>query len=524
MFDNEFSAVGIKNNGIVLSGSVWMSVIKGRVEVLGASLTSASDPALIVSAPIAPFLIRISPQHEPKNNRCGAESKEIDSTDPRAAIHKKISASLKNVTRNSKYSAVVLFTSIENQQDWQNESLQTSSDISVTIKEYASQAGVPSTSTGANLVGGMSVLKETGKTPVFQEWHKWKTVTASIDSFLSSVTNWSTFRLLVCGYSGAGKSTFVRCISNHLLSHRQRIVLIDTDVGQPEMNPPGLISAHLITHFRLGAAAASNRMVPIAARYFGDVTAREDPDLYAQFISEVTEAAMKFANEHNCPIIINCSGWLAGVGADLLRFLQNCANPSHVAILQFPNSAPNLFLREICSRVPEQHVYDLICPYPTRSTVFSSNALRDLHIASYFSKELMLGRVYNVSAEDVSIVTVGDGLKEENIYAALNATLVALAAEQKNKDGETSWAVRGLGIVRAVDAEKKKFFLSTPIPPNVLEGCTGMLISGGIQIPRALFLTVAADRISRSEDAPYICRGCIAIGEPMRSRATLIRR
>lgn len=68
----------------------------------------------------------------------------------------------------------------------------------------------------------------------------------------------------VCGSKGAGKSTLARRLVNALLSRYGRVAYLDTDCGQPEFTPPGLVSLHLLeaplfgaphTHMRAPEAA-----------------------------------------------------------------------------------------------------------------------------------------------------------------------------------------------------------------------------------------------------------------------------
>lgn len=45
--------------------------------------------------------------------------------------------------------------------------------------------------------------------------------------------------IAVCGAKGTGKSTWTRFMLNSLLNHHHQVAYLDTDCGQPELNPPG---------------------------------------------------------------------------------------------------------------------------------------------------------------------------------------------------------------------------------------------------------------------------------------------
>jgi len=53
--------------------------------------------------------------------------------------------------------------------------------------------------------------------------------------------------VLVCGPGSVGKSTFARYLLNLLLTTRcKKVAYLDTDVGQTEFTPPGLISLTVV--------------------------------------------------------------------------------------------------------------------------------------------------------------------------------------------------------------------------------------------------------------------------------------
>ena len=62
-------------------------------------------------------------------------------------------------------------------------------------------------------------------------------------------------RLLVCGAQGTGKSTLCRALCDALSRSRGSVALLDTDLGQNELMPPGFVSLHLLDGPHFGDAA-----------------------------------------------------------------------------------------------------------------------------------------------------------------------------------------------------------------------------------------------------------------------------
>lgn len=529
MHNTPYYVLRVPTDGITVSGSMWMSVILGQANIFGTTLTAAHPPVLIVSAPIAPYLLTLqacsSSQHI--QSPCHSSVPTANRTHPESISHLKIKSSFSfSARKHPPDHCLFLLTAVSAAESvWEAaDSFQPSADISHTTS-FASQFGFPSLVPGERLLPGMSVFPRADKFPLFEVWDAWQSCAAKTTAFLASVKAKSDFRLLACGPGGTGKSTFTRCIINHFLFSRQPVVLIDTDLGQPEMNLPGLVAAHVVSDMRIGSPVASNRGVPLSARYLGEATPREDPDLYAQYVEEVCRDAISFAKEHDYPIVANSDGWLTGIGADLFRHFARQIGPSHVAQLRFGGRSHSPIVLEVASHVEEDFRFDIESPRRGREGNFSTVVSRDLHLATYFSKEISLGRVYSAFLENMTIVNVCDTRHETSVSPlALNTCIVALAEGiSGGVPGVQEWTVRGFGVVRGVSSEEKMLYICTPLPMHVLDDCDGILIGGSIQLPRSLFVGMAVANPAMSEKAPYILKGSILTGESMRSRASLVR-
>lgn len=528
MNGTQYAVVRLAMPGMPVSGAMWLSVAMGNAKVFGQILSSQSDPVLIVSAPLSPFLVTIVPSRSKPSDKHYVAALTGRTLHHDALANDRIRKSLK-LSKHDAYNnrCVLVFTPTSSDPHvWEHsDGFQFSVDLRHTLRSFCERSGHPSLSTGEQLVEGMSIFPNADKFGQFEEWAEWNTVCKRLNDFLDHASNPSDMRLVVCGGSGSGKSTFTRCITNHLLMRFPQVVLIDSDVGQSEMSPPGLVAAYCLNEVRVGASAASNRTVPLSARFFGDTTPREEPDQYAAFVETVCEEALSFALQHGCPVVVNSDGWTNGIGADLLRHLVAQVGSSHIAHLRLTGHELRPAIAQLVSNLPRERNLALTSPRSDRDLNFHPMLLRELHIAAYFSKELALGRVYNVSLSDVELICANQNYPSVIPAEALNASLVAIGRRVDSRESERlDWAIQGFGIIRGLDPEKGILYVCSPLNEDVLEQCEGLFCSGGIQVPQALFFATAGQTFLKSGKAPYVLAGSVQTAEAMRSRGTLARK
>lgn len=185
-------------------------------------------------------------------------------------------------------------------------------------------------------------------------------------------------RVLVCGAKGVGKSTYVRYLLNKVLSSsssgqrkRRRVAVLDCDVGQPELGPPGLITltvlekpllspphAHMICenggNDESSSSSSDDRHPCFAptsghasARFFGHVSAKADPSSYTAAIAslmrkyeELVDIELKSGSTAGeseeikrldaLPLVVNTAGWVKGMGFEILSSIVDVARPGHI--------------------------------------------------------------------------------------------------------------------------------------------------------------------------------------------------
>lgn len=527
VFSTHFSLLRVDMPGVQLSGAAWLSVVDGSVEIFGSVLDPDTPPVLMSSAPLSSFIMTLTPQFGGRT--VDGKARPESAQHPEAVVHSKIRKSVSSGLRKlSGKRCVVLLTAVSTSPEalMASDGQQNNSDVFHSASVYPSLAGLPGILAGTQLLPTVSIPFGPSKFPVFQEWQNVSSLTQDLDSLLTGRAEDKSVRVLVCGASGTGKSTLTRYLVNHLLLRKSRVVLIDTDVGQPEMNPPGLLAAHAVSDFRLGAPTASTRSVPFAARFLGETTPREEPDLYARLATQVIEEAIAFADTNDCVSVINSDGWVNGVGAELLHHVAEASRPTHIVQLKFPDQSEKQSITEVCARVDGGRSYIFESLAQSHKSSFTSSIYRDSQTASYFSKEMALGRVYKVPLLDLQVTSAEDESVDLSVAHLVNGSIVALGRTRSlRQEEEENCNIMGLGIVRGVDPGRQVLYLCSPVPFKMLSNCDRIVISGGIQLPPAFVTTYAAggDK-SSSLRSPYALGGGIFSGNVMRSRKTLNRR
>ena len=166
---------------------------------------------------------------------------------------------------------------------------------------------------------------------------------AVADSIVKSV---GVPTVLTCGGKNAGKSTFGRYLVNRLLSERRcPVAFLETDVGQCEFTPPGLVSLNVLAPGKgaLLGPSPTHLTTPIMSFFAGDVTPKTRPNLYMDsvraLLDEYTKMAPQYEEFGGMPLVINTHGWVKGMGLDLMRAIATHARPAH--IVKFESRNPN---------------------------------------------------------------------------------------------------------------------------------------------------------------------------------------
>ncbi|KAL6766670.1 hypothetical protein ACKKBG_A36900 [Auxenochlorella protothecoides x Auxenochlorella symbiontica] len=133
----------------------------------------------------------------------------------------------------------------------------------------------------------------------------------------------------VVGSKKVGKSTLGRLLVNELLSTHSSVAYLETDCGQPEFGPPGLVSLSLVSRPLTGPPFLHPALPPLASYFVGDVSPASHPQRYAACVAALRAAHGALAPD--APLLVNTHGWTRGAGLEALRDLLAAARPACVA-------------------------------------------------------------------------------------------------------------------------------------------------------------------------------------------------
>eukprot|EP00916_Digyalum_oweni_P025543 GHVL01042057.1.p1 GENE.GHVL01042057.1~~GHVL01042057.1.p1 ORF type:complete len:548 (+),score=94.15 GHVL01042057.1:71-1714(+) len=126
----------------------------------------------------------------------------------------------------------------------------------------------------------------------------------------------------VSGAKGSGKSTFTRYLCNSFLNVHEKIYYLDTDIGQPEFTPPGVVSAHTVSR-PIFAPPPYNQFCSeeIISYFCGAITPSKDPHVYLRGVRECFKAIVSDlgSNPTRPIIVLNLCGWTNGLGIHLME-------------------------------------------------------------------------------------------------------------------------------------------------------------------------------------------------------------
>ncbi|OEU19300.1 hypothetical protein FRACYDRAFT_154325, partial [Fragilariopsis cylindrus CCMP1102] len=153
---------------------------------------------------------------------------------------------------------------------------------------------------------------------------------------------------MITGAKGTGKSTLLRYMTNRLLSSSRNnnsnynngsktigggaVAILDTDVGQPELAPPGLLRLAIVRSPLL-RPPYWNLVDVISSVFFGAVTSKVDPTRYinaVQLLMEKYETEVVQTSPDPIPLLINMDGWVKGMGYQILTTLIDIIRPTHL--------------------------------------------------------------------------------------------------------------------------------------------------------------------------------------------------
>ncbi|TDH73137.1 uncharacterized protein CCR75_008442 [Bremia lactucae] len=366
----------------------------------------------------------------------------------------------------------------------------------------------------------------------------WQATVNNLQKALMSEESASLQKIIVCGGKGVGKSTFCRYLVNRLLSEFKIVAFLDTDLGQSELNPSGLVALHTLTTPLLGPGF-SHMKNPIRSFYCGNTNPGNDPLYYLKAVKSLLRLCdLKWANKwsgtsdngssggRQCvPLVINTDGWIKSMGHDLLCNIIQESNPDHV--VQLVAATKNKQFEIPTEGTWQIHAVPPWDPIGLTQSPRSSKELRKYRLHSYFlsrircdlprtllqnlhvlsEKNRIDSSIYCayaqlppfvVSFDRVDVAFAGSSVAPSQLLFSLNACVVGLCVNPNYKpikDDKTKPRMGpprivlqpahapclGIGIIRAVDATKRQLFLLSPLPLSIVKN-VNLLIRSSIPL------------------------------------------
>ncbi|KAJ3323668.1 Polynucleotide 5'-hydroxyl-kinase nol9 [Boothiomyces sp. JEL0866] len=267
--------------------------------------------------------------------------------------------------------------------------------------------------------------------------------------------------ICIVGSKNSGKSTLAKYISNQF----EKVCFLDCDVGQPEFTPNGIVSLHVLDDPILGPSF-THQKVPYHGICIGSSAAKHDPDTYFNSIIELVNIYR--ANLSHLPLVVNTSGWVKGVGYDLLISLIKDLQPNYLISLEHSDQSRNVDLLDFES--------------------IKIEAVSDTFKIKFLNEQVPFSQtLYALNAQIVGLVIDGTNYHSESsgLFKGLVPTHTPL-----NQN------CVGLGLIRAIDPSEQCFYVLTPVPVDILQN-VNLFLKGSIECPLYLFT-------NRSKNYPYV--------------------
>ncbi|CEG44771.1 nuc156 family protein [Plasmopara halstedii] len=398
------------------------------------------------------------------------------------------------------------------------------------------------------------VVTESFKTVNITE--PWQATVNTLVSSLLAKGATASQKIVVCGGKRVGKSTFCRYLVNTLLSKFKIVAFLDTDLGQSELTPSGLVTLHALTTPLLGPGY-SDMKNPIRSFFCGNTNPGNDPLYFIKAIKSLLRLydikwsshsrSSSSSDKQSVPLIINTDGWIKSMGHDLLCKVIQETNPDHV--VQLVAATKNKQFDVPNDGTWRIHVVPPWDPVGLTQPPRSSKELRAYRLHTYFlsrvpcalprsllqnlqvlsEKNRVDSDIYRayaqlspfvVSFDSVDVAFAGSSVAPSQLLFSLNACVVGLCVNPSYKpikydkceqrEGPPRIVLQpvhapclGVGIIRAVDAEKRLLFLLSPLPLSALKRVNLLVRS-------SMLLDGIMSSAHQSAQTPYVVTDVVA--------------
>lgn len=310
-------------------------------------------------------------------------------------------------------------------------------------------------------------------------------------------------RILVYGHLNAGKSTLLRYLINATLNKQNAVYFLDTDPGQSEFTPPGVISLIKVTEPLLGPPY-SHLKTPYRMIFIGSVTASTSPPMFQKSVETLIQLFNdKFPQQ---TLFVNTIGWLDGIGGICFENVKKSVNPTMLIELASPENCTS-FVKNI---LPNEVTHIQIpARQPSKKLPYKARELREFALLAYFGqcqKYFMPVTYMNaftpvcVCWDNIAVYVMGKKIPPHRLIESIHCSVVALCYVHqmfmldsaqpelpRTLFDEPLNECIGFGLVRAADEVNHLLYIITPLSLQQLKKVNA-IIKGNIILPEAVFL------------------------------------
>jgi len=203
----------------------------------------------------------------------------------------------------------------------------------------------------------------------------------------------SPAKVMVVANVDAGKSGFICYVTNLALSKGKKVVIINTDTGQSEMNPPTTI----------GMAVAEKPIIHLSELRYTKaffVGSTSPAGLFERSILGVIRMLQEALNLSPDLILINTTGWVHGPGGRELKEVKLLAiDPDYTVLLERENGELK-YLESILSKMNKKF---RVIPAAPRLRSRSREERRELR-KLYYAKEFEGMKEVRIALDEVAMM------------------------------------------------------------------------------------------------------------------------
>ncbi|KAH8400778.1 hypothetical protein KR009_000932 [Drosophila setifemur] len=317
-------------------------------------------------------------------------------------------------------------------------------------------------------------------------------------------------RVMITGGKGVGKSSLMRYLINRNLGQFPSILLIDLDIGQPEVFVPQTVSCTLIDEPLLGPGFMFNKQ-PDRAYVVGHCNIVMCAEQYARAVIQLIQHIQKDSKYQGIPWLVNTMGYNKGFGTELIALLVDRLRPtdlvqiaSPIAINNFDHpldwsslsqtkpiiySADEFKVKEI----PKYTLHKLQSAVPPRDRGSWSMSAKDMRYSNLLArlssclrenaKSLTDCQPLGVSLESLKIQhATSDCLTRDELIQGMEANVVYLCHQ-----GTGLAECLGIGVVRAIDYQSQRLFLVPAMPLQRMSLVNCLMPGGELTLPQGYF-------------------------------------